>query len=1379
MMKPDVSKPAFRRLCLILTLALSAFIHAFGQPTPAITGDTVVCQGDSRFYSTPYSPGNSYAWSVSPGGTILQNMGPYIEVKWNGQQNSTQSVSVTETAPGGASGTAQLTVLIKNNNLSCEDLIYVSLDQTGQAVITPGMLLEGNYNTYEGFVVVVSTPWGATFNDVVDCSLIGTTLTGTVTVDCTGNSCWGTIVVEDKKAPVFDCPADTANISCEVEIDSFPPPTVVDNCDDNVDLSLTGIQIDNDSLCNGVLITKHWAASDNYGNSSSCVQHLFMVPNGGIDFPEDQFWDCAQYNQYPNITGPTALTGDPATTGSGIPSGASGVYCQYTFVHQDEILGSCGNTFKIIRTWTVIDWCTGDIITKDINGDDNEQIIEIFDNTPPALSVPDITLNATNPGILSIFCTSTGLLPPPTSYGDECGDVTVRIFTPVGEAEYLNGTDGADGGFVPSPGLNIGTHVIIYKAIDGCGNVTELPVSATVGDYTPPTVVCDEITDVNLDITGYAEVFANTFDDGSHDNCCIDEMVVKRMGQSDSYFAPAVTFSCDDDTVMVVMRVYDCFGNHNECMVTALVSDKIAPTCIAPPNKVITCTDIPADIDQAWVDGFGQPSAYDNCGAAVIELPYDVFINACGEGTVIRYFVAVDSSANISGTCKQIIQVTPVSDWVIHFPPNYYGSCGDSIPAPSVQIENYGCDQFAVSIKDQYFNLTGDSACFQIVRTYKVRNWCYYDPYEPANIVNNNPDGEWIDETFYTYHGNFEYQQIIKINDDTPPVLSYPFSSEFCSYDTSCSEGHVFLPIQIDGECTDQFEIVYHLDLFKDLSFDLTGEGFYDGYLPLGEHRIHYIVSDACGNESDIGVDFSIVDCKKPVAVCSNGLIVEIMQTGMVEICASDLNDNSYDNCGGELTYSFSTDVGDSCHIFTCAQVFLEIPVEIWVTDDAGNQDYCATFIIVQDNLLHCDTGTPLSGYVLTPANDGVQDVNIQLNSTNNDNYGTMTGPDGTYEFTGLEAGQDYTVTPLKDVNPLNGVSTFDLVLMSRHILGIQPLDSPYKRIAADVNNSGSITTFDLVELRKMILFINLEFPNNTSWRFVDKNFVLPDPQNPWQTPFPEVINVNDLSAPVTDADFTAIKIGDVNGSAVPNDDFAGGNEDRSAVSLWFGAADEAFQAGETLTLTLTAKDFEAVSGFQFTLNFDLANLEFSSVVPTNVTTSENFGLALEAEGAITASWHQPQPLTLEDGEAVARLEFRATHAGTLHEMVHINSRFTSAEAYVGPGGTTPEVVNVGLNYSGDASLQLAVSEPELYQNIPNPFSNRTIVGFSLPEACRASITLYNTNGKVVRSIEDEYPAGYNEVVIQRRDLPANGVLFYRLQTPSFQATRKMTLVNQ
>ncbi|MEZ4992318.1 MAG: hypothetical protein R2824_17980 [Saprospiraceae bacterium] len=52
----------------------------------------------------------------------------------------------------------------------------------------------------------------------------------------------------------------------------------------------------------------------------------------------------------------------------------------------------------------------------------------------------------------------------------------------------------------------------------------------------------------------------------------------------------------------------------------------------------------------------------------------------------------------------------------------------------------------------------------------------------------------------------------------------------------------------------------------------------------------------------------------------------------------------------------------------------------------------------------------------------------------------TTTSDDGHFIFSGLAEGFDYTITPLFEGNPLNGVSTFDLVLMSKHVLGLQTL---------------------------------------------------------------------------------------------------------------------------------------------------------------------------------------------------------------------------------------------------------------------------------------------------------------------------------------------------
>ena len=80
--------------------------------------------------------------------------------------------------------------------------------------------------------------------------------------------------------------------------------------------------------------------------------------------------------------------------------------------------------------------------------------------------------------------------------------------------------------------------------------------------------------------------------------------------------------------------------------------------------------------------------------------------------------------------------------------------------------------------------------------------------------------------------------------------------------------------------------------------------------------------------------------------------------------------------------------------------------------------------------------------------------------------------------------------------NPLNGVSTYDLVLISRHILGLTPL-SGFKMLAGDANTSGTLTNFDIVELRKQILGIYYNLPESRSWRFIDKDLKVNILKNP------------------------------------------------------------------------------------------------------------------------------------------------------------------------------------------------------------------------------------------------------------------------------------------
>ncbi|MEZ4931407.1 MAG: hypothetical protein R2788_04650 [Saprospiraceae bacterium] len=57
------------------------------------------------------------------------------------------------------------------------------------------------------------------------------------------------------------------------------------------------------------------------------------------------------------------------------------------------------------------------------------------------------------------------------------------------------------------------------------------------------------------------------------------------------------------------------------------------------------------------------------------------------------------------------------------------------------------------------------------------------------------------------------------------------------------------------------------------------------------------------------------------------------------------------------MKFSFSADVNDIGVTFTCDDLG-QNPVELWVTDAAGNQDFCITTVIIQANMDQCDDDT-------------------------------------------------------------------------------------------------------------------------------------------------------------------------------------------------------------------------------------------------------------------------------------------------------------------------------------------------------------------------------------------------------------------------------------
>lgn len=273
------------------------------------------------------------------------------------------------------------------------------------------------------------------------------------------------------------------------------------------------------------------------------------------------------------------------------------------------------------------------------------------------------------------------------------------------------------------------------------------------------------------------------------------------------------------------------------------------------------------------------------------------------------------------------------------------------------------------------------------------------------------------------------------------------------------------------------------------------------------------------------------------------------------------------------------------------------------------------------------DQGFPIcshliNGRIATEDDTGVEGVTVKLDRNllatgcgddHCDDLEDLTADDGLYAFCACMECEEFTVTPAKDDNPMNGVSTFDLVLMSKHILGITPLPSPYKIIAADINKSNSVTSFDIVELRKLILGIYNDFPNNTSWRFILKEFEFTDDANP----FVDMLEDYEFALVPPNSDFIGIKIGDLSGDVVANRPSA----ERPLAALYW--PEVRTKAGSILALPVRYAGTEPLEAIQLGLRFDTSALTLLGPSAGDLPGQDagSFGLTRAAEGEIRALW--------------------------------------------------------------------------------------------------------------------------------------------------------------
>jgi len=916
-----------------------------------------------------------------------------------------------------------------------------------------------------------------------------------------------------------------------------------------------------------------------------------------------------------------------------------------------------------------------------------------------------------------------------------------------------------------------------------------------VEDNTPPMVVTD-LHDVNLTCASYKGYYAEA----------VDSALAGHFGPLQEALGKYDKISTDKhghSTPKTSFRVYDVDCDSTKKTKETLVYDEHLGA------QWITEEYYEAKYDTSYVNKFnGQIS--DNCGLVCIEdMPW-VDLDHCGNGTIVRTFkfigqCQIEGNEHKSDTIKrhQTIYIgsdCPITkamfstphDTIIEtcglvYDPDGSGNVSGAASPDSLGYGEYlfdnDCRLVGVGYYDQVFEIVGgDEACYKILRT-----WCYGDWCEQGLDYPDLDYSWWHDPQ---YVGRYiSCVQKILVKDVTPPVCMIQEVGEM----GLVSAGGCFYNLDVEVSVEDECGLVSYEWQVKNIKSSesvvvASGGGELDGGtstgfrveaedLAAGNYKIVVIVTDACNNEGMCEREFEVDVDKKPAPICITSLTAEltpmdttgdgVVDFGMSEVWAREFNSSSEPACGGRIV-DFRIDNGEGAPelpdaatgrslILTCEDIPQRV-VRMYVLDQNGQWDYCEVIIIVQDNMGSCGdmsgrVGT-VTGTIATELNDAVEQVKVMIETQDGSLLNEAGDASGSFNLAvgrGLEA----MIKMEKNTDYSNGVSTADLIAIQRHILGKRELDNWYREEAADANNDGRISPVDLVELRKLILAKTDELPGSDSWRFFSKETDS------------ESYHIAAMPAEMV-ADFVGVKVGDVN---LDNDPAR--KASRSGKSLVMVTDDRKLVGGEKTRVTLEATSYDDVAGYQYTLQVDPQAMQIDDVLIPQESELDRSNINLDRadEGWITVSWHQAdgELLSRQGGERTIELVLSATKDVVLSNALAISSERTAAEAYLSNGLEMD--VAIGFNNPiGDNVFAL-------HQNTPNPFVRSTTIGFDLPEAISAVITIYDVAGKTVKTYQVDGSKGFNRITFDRPEL-TTGVLYYKLETESNTAVKKMILMN-
>lgn len=343
-------------------------------------------------------------------------------------------------------------------------------------------------------------------------------------------------------------------------------------------------------------------------------------------------------------------------------------------------------------------------------------------------------------------------------------------------------------------------------------------------------------------------------------------------------------------------------------------------------------------------------------------------------------------------------------------------------------------------------------------------------------------------------------------------------------------------------------------------------------------------------------------------------------------------------------------------------------------------------------------------------------------------NADTLYTPDGFLDYD-MTAETLHRVRPSRALsNPLGLFSTYDIVLIQRHILGQDTFKSVWPIRAADVNNSGTVTTFDIVLMRRVILGIDTALPGG-----------------PYLAFYPEY----DSTATGKDMLFKGVVKGAV-ALALPCDDAAPLASDRAPLRLCAG--DRIAEPNAWQIVAFSADEALDIEGLQGALALD-ADVEIAGMGSEQQEAWSNAHFFVdEKTGVLRFSWNAAAPHRAEPGNPVFFVRARSRRAARWSELLRPYDAALKAQVY-GPTGP-PRDMRMGF-------CDAPAADPISWTLLANPVASGRIglrVAVAGSEAS-LPLSLRNAAGQTLRSWRLALQAGEQTLWIDTGDLPAG--LYY------------------